>query len=110
MHLSLQQHYSKLVISKFNLQVVTYYNVPQEERETLMVETPNPMCETFPRIAACNYIRFGSGGNEDKKNAICILGLNMINDKVTELLCCVIITEQFAQIREDVKERTVTYC
>ena len=65
-----------------SIQVVGYYNVPQEERDVMMSETPNPMCETFPRIAACNYIRFGSGGGEDKKNAICILGLNMINDKV----------------------------
>ena len=53
--------------------------MPLEERE---VEGSNPMCETFPRIAACNYIRYGTGGGQDVKNAICILGLNMINDKV----------------------------
>jgi hypothetical protein len=81
-------------------EVVAYYSVPQEEREG-----PNPMCETFPRIAgakggnalsssfvcrrnllfalkACDYVRYGSGGGQEHKNAICILGLNMINDKV----------------------------
>ena len=59
--------------------VVRYYNIPSEEREDFMA---NPMCETFPRIAACNYVRYGSGGGQENKNAICILGLNMINDKV----------------------------
>jgi hypothetical protein len=53
--------------------------MPPEEREA---EGSNPMCETFPRIAACNYVRYGMGGGQDTKNAICILGLNMINDKV----------------------------
>lgn len=62
--------------------VVRYYNVPPEER-FLLRDMPNPMCETFPRIAACNYVRYGSGGGQENKNAICILGLNMINDKVS---------------------------
>ena len=53
--------------------------MPPEERLTYMT---NPMCETFPRIAACNYVRYGSGGQQETKNAICILGLNMINDKI----------------------------
>eukprot|EP00095_Tigriopus_kingsejongensis_P003608 maker-scaffold49_size462716-snap-gene-0.5 protein:Tk03608 transcript:maker-scaffold49_size462716-snap-gene-0.5-mRNA-1 annotation:"innexin inx2" len=59
--------------------VVQYYQMPPEERQLYMV---NPMCEAFPRIAACDYIRYGSGGGQETKNAICILGLNMINDKV----------------------------
>jgi len=46
----------------------------------------NPMCNTFPRIASCNYWRWGSGGRQENINAICILGLNHINDKVFLLL------------------------
>ena len=42
----------------------------------------NPMCNTFPRIASCDYWRWGSGGRQENINAICILGLNHINDKV----------------------------
>lgn len=42
----------------------------------------NPMCEVFPKVAGCNYHRYGMGGNVDSRAAICILGLNMINDKV----------------------------
>ena len=33
------------------------------------------------------YIRFGSGGGQENINAICILGLNMINDKVISIYC-----------------------
>ena len=42
----------------------------------------DPSCELFPKMAACHYHRYGMGGREDNRHAICILGLNMINDKV----------------------------
>ena len=61
--------------------VIFYYNMVPEERA--LVHASNPMCEAFPRIAACEYVRYGSGGREDTRSAICILGLNMINDKVS---------------------------
>ena len=47
-----------------------------------MTHGVNPMCEAFPRIASCNYVRYGTGGMQEVRSAICILGLNMINDKV----------------------------
>ena len=58
------------------------------------------MCIAFPRIgklirlkilflylqflylsASCDYWRWGSGGRQESINAICILALNIINDK-----------------------------
>ena len=57
-----------------------YYKLPPEEQR--MSVNTNPMCKTFPRIAACDYHRFGSGGGTENVNAICILALNIINDKV----------------------------
>ena len=33
--------------------------------------------------ASCNYWRWGPGGMQENINAICVLALNMINDKVT---------------------------
>ena len=48
--------------------------------------TFNPMCEVFPKVATCDYIRFGRlGGGQSSKNAICVLSLNIINDKVSSL-------------------------
>ena len=63
---------------RYGPNVVEYYSLPSAERETFSV---NPMCEAFPRIAACHYYRYGSGGRQETLDAICILGLNMINDK-----------------------------
>ncbi len=40
------------------------------------------MCELFPKQVGCFYTRYGMGGGPDSRNGMCILGLNMINDKV----------------------------
>ena len=34
------------------------------------------------KTLAVIIFRYGSGGEQEKKNALCILGLNMINDKI----------------------------
>lgn len=64
----------------YGLQVYRYYTIEPEER--VRQELNDPMCEVFPKMAACRYQRYGMGGREDNRHAICILGLNMINDKV----------------------------
>jgi len=58
--------------------VIYYYRLPDEEQAL----KKNPMCYAFPRIASCDYWRWGPGGLQENINAICILALNMINDKV----------------------------
>ena len=86
------------------LQVWRYYLLPSEEQRLPLVK--NPMCQTFPRIgpyplimvknpknqnntpsAACNYWRWGGSGGQENINAICILGLNIVNDKVRGWHC-----------------------
>ena len=69
-------HYQFL---SYGFRVYEWYSLPPEERAMLNL---NPMCEVFPRLAACDYVRYGPGGGQEKKNALCVLGLNMINDKV----------------------------
>jgi len=68
----------------YGFNVWQYYLLPEEEQR--MPGRKNPMCNTFPRIASCDYWRWGSGGKQENINAICILGLNHINDKVFFLL------------------------
>ena len=46
----------------------------------------NPMCELFPKQVACYYSRYGMGGGLDSRHAMCILGQNMMNDKVFLLI------------------------
>merc|ERR1711915_800956 len=62
----------------YGAKVAKYYRMPEEEQR----ENKNPMCYTFPRIASCDYWRWGAGGLQENINAICVLNLNMINDKV----------------------------
>ena len=44
------------------------------------------MMMMFVAVAVCNYQRYGRGGGQETKGAICILSLNMINDKVFAIL------------------------
>lgn len=78
---------------EYGLQLYRYYTIEPEERVRLGLV--DPMCEVFPKMAACKYHRYGMGGREDTRHAICILGLNMINDKVFIVLWlwhCFIVT------------------
>jgi len=68
----------------YGFDVWQYYQLPEEEQR--MPGQKNPMCNTFPRIASCDYWRWGSGGKQENINAICVLSLNHINDKVFFLL------------------------
>ena len=40
----------------------------------------------FAAVAVCRYQRYGRGGGQETKGALCVLSLNMINDKVAILL------------------------
>ena len=66
----------------YGLLVWRYYTLPEEEHMFQL----NPMCDTFPRIATCDYYRWGSAGGQENISAICVLALNMINDKVFLIL------------------------
>jgi len=63
--------------------VYEHYRLPPEER---LMTSNNPMCEVFPKVAVCNYQRYGRGGGQETKAALCVLSLNMINDKVFAIL------------------------
>ena len=40
------------------------------------------MCNTFPTKVSCNVQSVSPSGSEDKKNGLCILAQNIINEKV----------------------------
>ena len=66
------------------LSAFRYFSLPPEEREKSGIV--NPMCELFPKQVACYYSRYGMGGGLDSRHAMCILGQNMMNDKVFLLI------------------------
>ena len=61
-----------------------YFSLPPEEREK--TGTIDPMCELFPKQVSCYYSRYGMGGGLDSRHAMCVLGHNIMNDKVFLLI------------------------
>ncbi|KAI1296819.1 Innexin inx2 [Halotydeus destructor] len=61
--------------STFGLDVLKYTEMNQEERT-------DPMIRMFPRMTKCTFHFFGSSGDVQKHDALCILPLNIINEKI----------------------------
>jgi len=69
---------------EYGIDLYKYYRLPVEDRT--LNSTFNPMCEIFPKVGNCFFHRYDRAGGQQALNAVCILGLNMINDKVFALL------------------------
>ena len=78
---------------------VVSFRLPEEERR--MRNLYDPMCEIFPKgktprllnrslsgyitfvpVGNCYFHRYNRAGGQQSLNAVCLLSLNMINDKV----------------------------
>lgn len=46
------------------------------------VNRTDPMMEVFPRVTKCTFHHYGASGTIQKKDAMCVLGLNIINEKI----------------------------
>jgi len=42
----------------------------------------DPLIKVFPRMTKCHFNRFGGSGTIEKLDALCVLGMNIINEKV----------------------------
>ena len=42
----------------------------------------DPMMEVFPRVTKCTFHKYGASGTIQKLDALCVLGLNIINEKI----------------------------
>ncbi|CAG9827683.1 unnamed protein product [Diabrotica balteata] len=49
-------------------------------------KTINPMNRVFPKIAKCTYYKYGPSGDVQLLDALCILPLNVLNEKVFLIL------------------------
>ncbi|XP_015607849.1 innexin inx3 [Cephus cinctus] len=59
----------------YGTDVVKFSNMNQEQRT-------DPMVEVFPRVTKCTFHKFGSSGTIQKLDALCILALNILNEKI----------------------------
>uniref|UniRef100_A0A6G1SDC3 Innexin n=1 Tax=Aceria tosichella TaxID=561515 RepID=A0A6G1SDC3_9ACAR len=59
----------------YGLDVINYAQLEQDDRV-------DPMVKVFPRMTKCTFHRFGSSGDVQTHDALCILPLNIINEKI----------------------------
>lgn len=45
-------------------------------------ERSDPMIKVFPRVTKCTFHKFGASGSIQKLDALCVLALNIINEKI----------------------------
>lgn len=60
---------------KYGTDVIRFSNMNQENRT-------DPMIEVFPRVTKCTFHKFGPSGSLQKHDALCVLALNIINEKI----------------------------
>ncbi|XP_035727500.1 innexin inx3-like [Vespa mandarinia] len=59
----------------YGTEVITFSNMNQEQRS-------DPMVERFPRVTKCTFHKFGASGTIQKLDALCVLALNILNEKI----------------------------
>lgn len=59
----------------YGIDVVKFTEIESEHRI-------DPMARIFPKITKCTFHMFGSSGNIERIDALCVLPLNVINEKI----------------------------
>lgn len=59
----------------YGTDVLKFSNMNQDERS-------DPMIEVFPRVTKCTFHKFGASGTIQKLDALCVLALNILNEKI----------------------------
>ena len=59
----------------FGIEVMSFADRDQEDRI-------DPMVYIFPRMTKCTFHKFGPSGTVEKFDGLCVLPLNIINEKI----------------------------
>lgn len=59
----------------YGTDVVSFSNMNQENRT-------DPMVAVFPRVTKCTFHKYGPSGSIQKHDALCVLALNILNEKI----------------------------
>jgi len=59
----------------YGLDVLNYTEMDHEDR-------PDPMHVVFPKMAKCTFHKYGPSGTIEKKDGLCVLPVNIINEKI----------------------------
>merc|ERR1712212_741206 len=61
--------------STYGLKVLHYTELDPKERE-------DPMAVVFPKVSKCSFHKYGPSGTIEAYDALCVLPLNIINEKI----------------------------
>merc|ERR1712209_308279 len=61
--------------STYGLKVLHYTELDPKERA-------DPMAVVFPKVSKCTFHKYGVSGTIEKHDALCVLPLNIINEKI----------------------------
>lgn len=59
----------------FGIDVLRFLESDQEDRI-------DPMIYVFPRMTKCTFYKYGVSGEVERHDAVCILPLNVVNEKI----------------------------
>ena len=59
----------------YGLDVLNYTEMEHEDR-------PDPMHVVFPKMAKCTFHKYGPSGTIERQDGLCILAMNIINEKI----------------------------
>merc|ERR1711892_690642 len=59
----------------YGIKVLQFINLDDEERS-------DPMVKIFPKVTKCIFHNFGASGTIQEFDGLCVLPINMINDKI----------------------------
>ena len=59
----------------YGIEVISFAERDQEDRI-------DPMVYIFPRMTKCTFHKFGPSGEIEKHDAMCILPINIVNEKI----------------------------
>ena len=63
----------------YGTDVINFMSMEDKDRS-------DPMMEVFPRVTKCTFHKYGASGTIQKMDALCVLGLNIINEKIYIML------------------------
>jgi len=61
--------------STYGLKVIKFSEMDLEERV-------DPLAVVFPKVAKCNFYKYGASGSVERHDGLCVLPLNIINEKI----------------------------
>lgn len=61
---------------RFGLHVIMFLDAPDDE------DRFDPLSYIFPRMTKCTFYKYGVSGEVERHDAVCILPLNVVNEKI----------------------------